>query len=375
MHASGIENCIDQQKLQAISNAVLHKNDGQLIEWSYHSIGTGERNFVTGGVFRVTGITKLRDAERRSWSVILKVVKQDPTCDSTSHYNYWRREVEAYQSGLLQQLPANFVTPKCFSIDHLDDGSIWLWLEDVGHELQQWDKDAYRLACKRLGQFQAAYLVGETLPSNEWINSRWMRSWIQECMSYRSELDEGAIEQLLSDERLSAIMLSLNQLEDAVGDWISALERLPRVFAHQDYYEQNILLRKDQQPDDPVMLIDWQFASISGIGEDLGRFLGLAVSRGHVPIEHFAQYRELFFASYMEGLRESGWTGESELSRFGFIASFAMRAVWEAPKLLRWFQNKPGSSDNDKLLLIVQYQMEAAMEAAELYSQLTFKHS
>lgn len=370
MSAASIADYMNQQKVQAISNEVLHRNDGLLVQWHWEPIGSGERNFVTGGVFRIIGTTAFSAVERISWSFIHKIVKPDPARANPLHFNYWRREVEAYESGLLQRLPANFTTPQCYAIDHQEDGSISLWLEDVGHELHLWDKQAYAFACMKLGELHAAYLLGEPLPHGEWINPQWMRSWIHECKSYRPALNAEMIEQLLSDERLSSIMLSLNKLEDNVGDWITALEQLPRVYSHQDYYEQNILLRKDQRQEDSVMLIDWQFASVSGVGEDLGRFLGLAVSRGQVPVEQFVEYRELFFTSYMEGMREAGWQGDSNLSRFGFVASFAMRAIWEAPKLLRWLEHKREASDTDKLMRIVEYQMEAALEAEKLLSRI-----
>ncbi|NOU72651.1 phosphotransferase [Paenibacillus sp. LMG 31458] len=74
-------------------------------------------------------------------------------------------------------------------------------------------------------------------------------------------------------------------LERSINDCLITLERLPRTFAHQDFYEFNILLNSDRLQKGRLAVIDWQFASLSGIGEDLGRFIGLSFSRGHVPID------------------------------------------------------------------------------------------
>lgn len=109
-------------------------------------------------------------------------------------------------------------------------------------------------------------------------------------------------------------------------------------------------------------MIDWQFASISGVGEDLGRFFGLSVSRGQIQPESGSDLREQFLSSYIEGLREAGWHGDEMLTRFGFLAAFALRSVWEVPKLLQKLKQRT-SPQCGKLALIAEMQMEAAAEA------------
>ncbi|WP_449290192.1 phosphotransferase [Paenibacillus motobuensis] len=50
---------------------------------------------------------------------------------------------------------------------------------------------------------------------------------------------------------------------------MDSLSQLPRVLAHQDLGQKNMILTSNFQ----LVLIDWQFLSISGIGEDLGKCL------------------------------------------------------------------------------------------------------
>ncbi|WP_240548086.1 phosphotransferase [Paenibacillus lignilyticus] len=169
-----------------------------------------------------------------------------------------------------------------------------------------------------------------------------------------------------SNPRLTAIIDRFNPCELLIQDWLLELERLPRTFSHQDFYELNIMLNNAYIQDQKLAVIDWQFASISGIGEDLGRFLGLSLSRGNVPADEFHDFKELLITSYIEGLGRAGWHGDESFPRFGYLAAFALRSVWEVPKLLRKMEQDAESEACQRLLLITELQMEAANEAERL---------
>jgi hypothetical protein len=357
---------IDEEKLRILSNHLLQTDAGFIVEWCCISMGSANRNFVTGGVYRVSGKTDAGAGLSRSWSIILKVVKADPLRDDPTHYNYWRREIMAYESGVLHELPENIVTPICYAIDKKDDGSVWLWLEDLAHDTRPWEWNDYAYVVGKLGEFHAAYLLGKPLPNFDWVNKHWMRSWIKECYQYRHVPDANNIGYLLSQKRAASILDRFTLFESSIDGCLEALEQLPKTLAHQDFYEQNILLDSGRQEDGKLALIDWQFMSISGIGEDLGRFLGLSVSRGQVPIEQFAMYQELFMSSYLNGLSHAGWHGDENLPRFGCLAAFALRSIWEVPKLLKKLEQNPESSECLQLLLITEKQMEAAAEVVRL---------
>jgi hypothetical protein len=46
-------------------------------------------------------------------------------------YGYWRREADAYSSGVLEDLGASFEAPRCYAVEERSDGTIWLWLEAI----------------------------------------------------------------------------------------------------------------------------------------------------------------------------------------------------------------------------------------------------
>ncbi|NIK68022.1 MULTISPECIES: phosphotransferase [unclassified Paenibacillus] len=360
----------DKEQLLHLSNICTGFEFGEITEWSCKSIGQENKNFVTDGVYRIAGTSENNDGERRSWSFILKIVIPDPIRDDPAHYNYWRRESLVYGSGLLEHVPSNLLTPKCYAIDNKDDGSIWLWMEDMGQEERPWKREDYGYVTEKLGEIQAEYLLGKPLPEFKWLNRHWMRSWLHECEKYRYEPDADNTRILLSDKRAAAILDQFRHFKPWINDWLTALERLPQTFSHQDFYEQNIIRNDARRREGKLTLIDWQFASISGAGEDIGRFLGLGLSRGHIPVDRFMEYRELFISSYISGLRKVGWQGDAELARFGYFAAFSLRSVWEVPKMLKKLVQNPDSTETKKWMTITEMQMKTAVEAEGIRGRL-----
>jgi len=373
MNKIGVIPKIRQSRLEEVAKKILQTDEGFLFRWDCEPIGPKRRNFVTDGVYRVSGKNVVGGAVRE-WAAILKIVLSDPNRDDPEHYNYWRREALAYESGLLKSLPASFRAPACFAIDEQDDGSLWLWLEDVPHASTAWEREDYAFAAEKLGEFHANDLLGKPLPEFSWINRKWMRSWIHECKKYRDLHDESVAQHpAVFHHGLASLIDRFAVLENSIPEWLEALEHLPRTFSHQDYYESNILRSPGCLHEGGLSLIDWQFASISGVGEDLGRFFGLSVSRGQVPPESSREYLDLFFSSYIKGLNGAGWHGDEALPRFGCLAAFALRSVWEVPKLLQKLEQDSKSPESRKLWLIAEMQMEAAEEAEELRKQLVSK--
>ena len=90
----------------------------------------------------------------------------------------------------------------------------------------------------------------------------------------------------------------------------------------------NMLLTQNGE----LVLIDWQFMSISGLGEDLGKMFGVNMSLGVIPIDRYEEFKESLFHSYIKGLKDTGWQGDESLARYGYCLSTALRSVWELPQ-------------------------------------------
>lgn len=363
---------LDRKKLTLLSNHICQLENGTIHNWTYVGLDPAQRNFVTGGVYRISGVSTQpgRDALHTcTWSLILKIVVPDLERGAPGHYNYWERELLAYDSAFLHRLLAGIAVPECLGIEERSEGTYWLWLADVQDDGRSWDQADYTWALERLGAWQAAYLLGEPLPEDSWINREWMRAWLDGCYRYRYRYQRDGTYQHTDEvaERIDG----LRQLEAWVPQWLKALSKLPRTLSHQDYHAQNILSPAGEGQSDErsgLVLIDWQFLSISGVGEDLGRAFGLAISRGIIPPEDMDTWREMFMTAYMQGMRGAGWQGDERLVRFGFLAAFALRAIWEVPKLLQMLEQgtKRDLADVHLLQAVTRKQWEAAQEAEQL---------
>ncbi len=54
--------------------------------------------------------------EDRPWSIVLKAVHAPLNHADPAHWNYHRREILAYQNGLLANLPGGLGAPRCLGI-------------------------------------------------------------------------------------------------------------------------------------------------------------------------------------------------------------------------------------------------------------------
>ncbi|MDR6551799.1 hypothetical protein [Paenibacillus qinlingensis] len=99
---------------------------------------------------------------------------------------------------------------------------------------------------------------------------------------------------------------------------------------------------------------------------------GYALLKKKVPVNKAAEYKEVLFLNYMQGLRDAGWSGDSNLSRFGFTASASLRFIMVIDKLLSNLEedriNQKEKSSH--LLLITQELLQMAEESWNLRSQI-----
>ncbi|WP_230200121.1 oxidoreductase family protein [Bacillus niameyensis] len=172
---------------------------------------------------------------------------------------------------------------------------------------------------------------------------------------------------------LKIIKININSIREvSLAEWVN-LGRLPRVLAHQDLSKQNMFINKHKGAKKQLSLIDWQFLSISGLGEDLGKLYGVALSQQDIPIGKAEYYKELLFTNYIEGLREAGWDGDVTLPKYGFYITFALRSAWEVPKLIKLAADYIVKSNKEKkhaielLTRITSMQVELGKEAELIY--------
>ncbi|KKO53155.1 hypothetical protein [Paenibacillus sp. DMB20] len=370
---TGKEIKIDPAYIQSLLQRIEPSECLQLLSWNCSPLG---KNKEESSVYRVS-CTVLDHNRKQNYALILKTLKPDSIRNQVDHYYYWKREALVYHSGILNQLPPGIRAPICHAVEECPDGSVWIWLEDIAIESIQsdWSITHMRKISYLLGKYNGAYITGTLLPSEAFLCQNWMRSWVEVCTAYAKPIEEQKVtwDSYLNECNGKGPMWVLyHNNRTRVNNLLETLELLPRVFAHQDVHWDNIFLEQ-LNGNDSLIAIDWQFASISGVGEELGRMFGYALLKKKVPVNKVAEYKEMLFLSYMQGLRDVGWDGNSKLARFGFTATASLRFIMVIDKLLSILQEDERMNQNDKsshLLSVTQELLKMAEESWNLRSEI-----
>ena len=98
---------INASKLADIVRNALQREKFHIQGWRVNRLDGGAGNPVSLGLFRFEG-TGVDQNEWLDWSVILKLIQSPANLgytnfgegDDQAHWNYWKREMMVYQSGL-----------------------------------------------------------------------------------------------------------------------------------------------------------------------------------------------------------------------------------------------------------------------------------
>jgi hypothetical protein len=313
---------VDRATLTPLVRQALDRKQAEVTAWAYKPIyggaGTG------GSIYRFSGVA--RDGhEEIPWSLILKAIRAIPQRRSPSSFGYWRREPEAYRSGLLYDLPGGVTAPRCYGVVECAGDACWLWLEEVEDRFGAWPTEQYGVVARHLGQLNGTYLAGRPLPAVPWLSKRWMRSYIEPAAPMfdrlRGSLDHPLIRRLLPGDAADRLLACWENRER----YLSALERLPRTFCHLDAFRRNLFARQGPDRREEIVAVDWSYSGIGAIGEDLVALVGATLAFDEVPSSQARKLDQIVFEGYLEGLRDAGWGGEPRLARLGYMAGLQIR--------------------------------------------------
>jgi hypothetical protein len=334
---------MDESLLVEPVRQALGSSTAEITHWEHQPVSYINTEQSNLGVHRFTG-TATDQGTVRPWSVMLKAVHAPLNESDPTFWNYHRREILAYQSGLLGDLPGGLSAPRFLGLTEHSNGLCWLWLEDISDASSAvWSLTEYGLAARALGRFNGAYVRWRPLPASPWLSQHWLRGWL-------AKYDEGsqATLKLMRDEQFWQHPLLKSAFPTPIRDdvlrlWdnhamlLAALEQLPRTFCHMDAYRPNLLMRRDAEGVDQLVAIDWVFAGIGSLGEEIANLLAASLIWFEYDAAGAENLDAAVFTSYLGGLHEAGWEGDERLVRLGYTAACALRwgvvGLWWLPAL------------------------------------------
>lgn len=322
---------IDSTMLAQPVRQALDSASAEISDWEHHPISYINTEEASLGLHRFKGTARDKGRDR-AWSIVLKVVKAPLREANPAHWNYHRREVLAYEEGLLTDLPGGLAAPRCLGISKYAGGVCWLWLEDMLDSAREpWSLTEYGQVARNLGQFNGAYLSGRPLPHRPWLSRSWIRGWLA---SYEAEDRE--ILALIHDERFwkaplldSAFSRPITdevlRLWDSYDSLLATLDKLPQTFCHLDAYRPNLFLRHAADSSSQTVAVDWVFTGIAAVGEEIANLLAASLIWFEYDATDAHSLDEAVFHGYLAGLQDAGWREDPHIARLGFTAACALR--------------------------------------------------
>jgi len=121
---------IESAMLTGPVRQALGSRSAEIRHWEHHPISYINTEVSNLGLHRFRGTAWDRGKERL-WSIVLKAVDAPVNDTNPACWNYHRREILAYEDGLLTDLPGGISAPRCLGITKYSNGVCWLWLDDV----------------------------------------------------------------------------------------------------------------------------------------------------------------------------------------------------------------------------------------------------
>jgi hypothetical protein len=263
--------------------------------------------------------------------VVKTISKPDSAHDPTgtvhipSAWNYWKREILAYQSGLLADLTGNLIAPRCYGVAEHPNGKWRIWLEDITENPARWTLDRHGSAARHLGQFNGVYLTGRPLPPEQpWIYRGRNRDWIGVASGlvepFRRYAGSAQGRHWLSDRSVTRIKGLLANAQPL----LAKLGRLPLCLCHHDAHRRNLLARDQNGTELQTVALDWAYLGYGEVGAEIGILTAVTLAWMDVAGEQASALDQAVFESYLAGLRDAGWQGDARLARFGYTASASL---------------------------------------------------
>lgn len=271
-----------------------------------------EGNAGTAGIFRVLG---------GGGSRILKIARPatlplEPgsraatsawqTSTEPTHFNYWRREVEAYTSGFAADAyaDAGIRAPELLETVTREDGCIELWLEDVE------GRSAFEMSPERLGRFGYELGVGQarwadrvpTQAEVPWLSRGWLAQYLGHGPGANVTVDDSDWDDPAVHAWSPETRRALRGLWESRRRVLADVEALPRTLCHLDCWPANIL----EDTSGTSVLIDWAFVGEGAIGEDPANLIIDSVTDGLMDISLLPQIADEVSEGYIRGLTDRG---------------------------------------------------------------------
>jgi hypothetical protein len=319
------------------------------------------------------------EGRAKSWSVVLKILERSEPESPPSDLWYWKREPLWVQSGLAEQLPGPVKSPRFYKVEETPGGA-WLWQEHVRDQHPDpWTLDEYAFAARQLGLWNGAYVCGTHLPDQPWFARKHYRSWYSQT---NPEID---FQFPLNQKYIHGEFRSrYERLWEEREIFYGVLEALPQAFSHFDGQRRNLFIRKGSDGNDELVLVDWAICGVGPLGAELFSLIAMSASLFEWAPSRVTELDQTAFGSYLQGLKEAGWSGHEDEIRLAYTAWVSVwlgvvfpnvTALWCTPDFRAYALQQFGFAEEElfrEWIPMWSYALDCADEARLLMRKLGF---
>jgi hypothetical protein len=314
---------IDTTTLTPLVQRATGRPTIELGDWSLQQIYAGTSDAL--GLYRFRGEAVDQGSSVR-WSLVLKALGRPAQPSEPTHWNYWKREWHAYQSGLLTDLPGGLKAPSCLAAVEQSGEVVWLWLEDITEDSHSsWSTADYGNVAYRCGQFNGIFLTERPLPTYPWLSRNWIRGFVEDNARFVTELSRSLEHPWVKRSYPSDVAEGLLRTWADRDQYLHTLEGLPQTLCHLDVFRRNVLLWPGLEGEPELVLIDWASIGHGALGEELVPLIVASTLFFEVELLDAQELEGHVFARYLEGLRDVGWRGDPGLVWLGYASAAALR--------------------------------------------------
>jgi hypothetical protein len=326
---------------QAVLTDVVRKDQNNLnlvlLDWTVQPLGHEKIISTTGGLFCFSGQST---QGIRPWKVVLKCINNPKEWGQEPRgWSYWQREILAFKSGFLAQLPAGVRAPRFYQVTENENGA-WVWMEHIQEVTgKQWSLDYFQRTARQLGIFQGKYLQKTPLTDRPWLSQFFFRNvWRAEDFwsgfmnpAAKGNAWQSPITQRGFDDKQKSRVLQLLMEKE---HFFEANDRLPQVLCHYDASRRNFMWSRSLQTGEEELIgIDWAFTGIGALGNDLGGLIGTSMFFFEYSPTDAESLEAAILEGYLAGLNDIGVKIDARLVRLGYLISLSL---WMGATLPGW---------------------------------------
>jgi aminoglycoside phosphotransferase (APT) family kinase protein len=309
-----------------------------ILSWTIQPLSHEKIIDTTGGLFLLHG-TGRDDHGLQAWSIVLKLLNNPKEWgQEPRNWMYWKRELLAFQSGMLAALPSGLSAPRCYGTTENDDNG-WIWMEHIKESTdRRWSMEHFYRAARQAGRFAAPFLNGLPLPEAPWLSAPFFRSVFADGDWWATHMDPAApsnawqsplVQHAFSDALRQGVLRIWAEKHHL---W-EAIDRLPQVLCHNDFHRRNLMLRAGANGQEELVALDWAFCGPGALGMDLGELVATSAFFFEIEPAEVGELEATALDGYLAGLRDAGWSGDSQVVRLGYLLS---AALWMGATLPGW---------------------------------------